>query len=425
MSDRNGVADRLYALLVQLFGVAPPVQLVGWDGSKAGGGDGPTVQVHSRKAVRRLLWAPGELGLARAYVAGEIDIEGDLVHALRQLAEYGALIGPAPSLSAADRREILRTAVLLGAVGPAPKPPPQELTLSGEASTSGREQAAETAHGASGGTGPRLLEQVLGSSLTYSCAWWDESTTGLDAAQEAKLERICRVLRLQPGERLLDVGCGWGSLLLHAARHHDVSAVGVVRSASRADFVRRRVQAAGLADRIAVRLGDYAAIEDGPYDAIAAIEANEHLGEDDLVGYAAAAQQLLAPGGRLLQQQVTRRGQPQEGSPTFITSYVYADRPVVPVAALVAALEDAGLELREVTNLREHYPPTLRAWLANLERHLPDAERVAGEAQTRVWRLLLALAAVGFERARVSVHQVLAVRPFADGRSGWPDPTPN
>jgi cyclopropane-fatty-acyl-phospholipid synthase len=416
MTERTGVATRLHGLLVDLFGVVPPVCIVGWDGSTAGSEGGPTIRVHSRKAVRRLLWAPGELGLARAYVAGEVDIDGDLTQAMRELADYGARIGSKPELSAADRREIMRTAVLLGAVGPAPKPPAEELGH-WERGGGAREKIAAAAHDRT------LIDHfraVLGGSMVDSCAWFEHPGQSLDEAQAAKLERVCALLDLQPGQRLLDLGCGWGGLLVHAAQRHGVEAVGVSNNADRAELVRRRLRDAGLDDRVEVRLGDFSDIEDGPYDAIAALETTDHLPGEQVVEYAAAMQQLLRPGGRIVHQQITGRiDVVQEAQATFWGSYVHPDSHLLPLSAVVGGFDATGIEVRRVISMREHYPPTLRHWLNGLEEHWSAVVASVGEPRARVWRLSLALSTVGFERAAMSVHQLLGVRPFADGRSGW------
>ena len=416
MTERTGVAERLYDLLVQLFGVVPPVHLVAWDGSHVGADDRPTIRINSRRAVRRLLWAPGELGLARAYVAGEVDIDGDLVTALRELTTYGSLIGPKPALSAADRREVLRTAVLLGAVGPAPKPPVDEFAATGDRSPTGRERTAATVRDEAG---VELFCEILGQSLTYSCAHFEHDGQPLDQAQTAKLDLVCRSLGLRPGMRLLDVGSGFGSLLTHAAEHYDVTAVGMVRSADAADLARRRIADVGLSDRVEVRLGDFTGVVDAPYDAVASVETAEFLPVTELGDYAAALQSLLRPGGRVFLQQVTGLAGSADAS-SAMSPYLYQAGSLVTIGSVVSALDDAGLEVRTVHSRREHYPPTLRAWLDHLESNWGKAVEVVGESKARLWRLSLALSTVGFERGRISVHQVLAVRPYADGRIDAP-----
>jgi len=422
-AGRANVAPRLYDLLVHLFGIDPPVRLVGWDGSSAGTADGPTVHVLSRRAVRRLLWAPGELGLARTYVAGELDIEGDLVAGLRALAEYGALVGAKPSLSAADRREVLRTAVLLGAVGPAPKPPAEEQLLAGTGPRGASQRGArKTAATELPSDGLELMEHVLGDTLAYSGARWEGADT-LDEAQRRKLDLLCDRLGLQPGARLLDVGCGWGPLLLHAVRDRGVEAVGMVRSADRAAVVRDRLAAAGLAGRADVRLGAAPAVDDGPYDAIAAIESAEDVDEATLAGVFGHVQQLLRPGGRFVLNALTSQPGGGTAGPTFMSEYVMPQGLLPPVGVLIRALEAAGLEVRLVESWREHHARTMATWLRRLDSEAASAEAVLGPNRLRVWRLSLALATVGFERGRIGLHHVVAVRPHADGRSGmlaWP-----
>jgi len=421
----KGVAQRLYDLLVGLFDVVPPVRLTGWDGSVAGPGDGPTLHVRNRRAVRRLLWAPGELGLARAFVAGEIDVEGDLTEGLRALADYGGLVGGKPTLTPAGRREVLRTAVLLGAVGPAPKPPPEERLLSegrviGSRGHRGARELAAAEVPDDGGL--ELMTAVLGGSLAYSCGYWADGADGpaaeIDAAQRAKLDLVCDRLGLTEGMRLLDLGCGWGALLVHAVRNRGVEAVGLVRSAERAEVVRRRLDALGLGDRAEVRLGDVDAVDDGPYDAVAVIESLEHVEGGELVEQMAQLQQLLRPGGRLVLQALTRRPGTERPGPTFMSAYVMPAGPLPPIGVLVSAVEDAGLEVRLVESWREHYPPTLQSWLHRVDARHDTAVEVVGANRLRVWRLSLALSTVGFERDRIGVHQMVVVRPHADGRSG-------
>ena len=421
----KGVAPRLFDLLVGLFDVVPPVRLTGWDGSAAGPSDGPTLHVRNRRAVRRLLWAPGELGLARAFVAGEIDVEGDLTEGMRALADYGALVGGKPTLTPAGRREVLRTAVLLGAVGPAPKPPPEERLLSegrviGSRGHRGARELAAAEVPDDGGL--ELMTAVLGGSLAYSCGYWADGPDGpaaeIDAAQRAKLDLVCDRLGLTQGMRLLDLGCGWGALLVHAVRNRGVEAVGLVRSAERAEVVRRRLDDLGLGDRAEVRLGDVDAVDDGPYDAVAVIESLEHLAGGELVEQMAQLQQLLRPGGRLVLQALTRRPGPEQPGPTFMSAYVMPAGPLPPIGELVSAVEDAGLEVRLVESWREHYPPTLQSWLHRVDARHDTAVEVVGANRLRVWRLSLALSTVGFERDRIGVHQMVVVRPHADGRSG-------
>jgi cyclopropane-fatty-acyl-phospholipid synthase len=401
-----------------------------WDGSEAGPPGAPTVVVRHRRALRRLLWKPGELGLARAWVAGELDIEGDLYAALERLAgpvwERDADT-PAPAL--ADRLRLGRE--LLALAGPLPPPPPPREEVRGRTGlrhTLHRDRRAISHHY---DVGNDFYALVLGPSMVYSCAYWDGggsdgdggATTTLEEAQEAKLDLVCRKLALRPGMRLLDVGCGWGSLVLHAARAYGVRAVGVTLSREQATYARKRVAEAGLADRIDIRVQDYRRVDDGPYDAIASVGMAEHVGAARYRRYADVLYTLLRPGGRLLNHQIARRPEPDEeayGADPFIDAYVFPDGELAPVGRTVTILEEAGFEVRDLESLREHYALTLRRWVANLEADPVRAARLAGPGRARVWRLYMAACALAFERNRIGVNQVLAVRTPDSGVSGFP-----
>src|SRR3954454_18082550 len=266
MTDSQTVADRLAGALAVVLGVDRlPVRLRAWDDSTAGPEGAPEVVVRSPQAVRRLVWAPGELGLARAYVAGELDAVGeDLYAAFAALSSAGRLApGRSGGPSVAGRLALLRTGLALGVVGREPAPPPEEVRLSryGRRHSRRRDAAAVSHHYDVGNEFYRL---VLGPSMVYSCAVWSDESVGLEAAQEAKLDLVCRKLALRPGMRLLDVGCGWGSLALHAAQQYGVDVVGITLSQEQAALARKRVSGAGLADSIEIRIQDYRSVDDGP-----------------------------------------------------------------------------------------------------------------------------------------------------------------
>jgi cyclopropane-fatty-acyl-phospholipid synthase len=246
---------------------------------------------------------------------------------------------------------------------------------------------------------------------------------GLEAAQNAKHELVCRKLALEPGMRLLDVGCGWGSLALHAARHHHVRAVGVTLSRQQAEYAAKRVAEAGLADLVEIRLQDYRDVRDGPYDAISSIGMFEHVGLSKLATYFDGLLRLLQPEGRLLNHGISRApGQRSRARPWrrgFIDSYVFPDGELHEIGSVVSTIQRRGFEVRHVESLREHYPLTLRAWLANLESRWSEAVALVGGPRARVWRLYIAASAARFEDNAVQVHQVLAVKP-AGGTSGMP-----
>lgn len=444
-------AATLAPLVARLFGGELPLRLVAWDGSTAGPDaldlrDGPapvpTVEVRSPDALLRLATAPGELGLARAYVAGDIALgEGTSIFdllALRDLLREGdgARHGVrSAGLGLRDVPAVLAAARDLGVRPHLAPAPATEARTAGRIHSRRRDAAAVRHHYDVGNDFYRL---VLGPSMTYSCAYWDEPVArgerggaggddaegALAAAQEAKHELVCRKLALGEGVRVLDVGCGWGSFLIHAAHHHGAVGVGVTLSAAQAALARRRVREAGVADRVQIRVEDYRDLRDRPFAAIASVGMFEHVGHRQEAAYAAILHGLLAPGGRLLNHAISRPGPTRRSTAiaprSFMGRYVFPDAALHEVGHVVTTLQGGGLEVRDVESLREHYGRTLRVWVANLERHWAAAQRAAGPERARVWRLYLAGSALGFEAGRLSVHQVLAVRPHPDGRSGMP-----
>ena len=419
-------ADQLRTLLETMLGGPLPVRLRCWDGSETGPADAAaTVVFRHRRALRRLVWAPNELGLARAYVSGDVDFDGDVFAVLDLEKVVAKLARDEPiGLTGRQRLGAAGTALRLGAVGLPPAPPPEEVRPARGRKHSRDRDARSVSHHYD--VGNDFYRLVLGPSLVYSCAYWAEppgAAYTLDEAQRDKLELICAKLGLRPGMRLLDVGCGWGSLLLHAAGEHGVSAVGVTVSREQAGLARRRVAGAGLVDRVEVRLQDYRDVADGPYDAIASVGMAEHVGLAGLAGYARGLVGLLGPGGRLLNHAISSvRAQPDrpDRRPTFIGRYIFPDGEVLPLSATLDALERAGAEVRDTEALREHYALTLRAWTANLQGSWARAEREVGAGRARTWLLYLAAAALAFERGGLTVHQVVAVRQDRHGGSCWP-----
>ncbi|WP_367322605.1 class I SAM-dependent methyltransferase [Streptomyces sp. HUAS ZL42] len=421
-------ALRLQGLLEQALGAPLPVRIRAWDGSQAGPPDAPTLVVRNRRAVRRLLWKPGELGLARAWVAGDLDIDGDLYTTLDLLSgliwERG---DDARTLVQALRDPAVRAAVrgLIALAGsPLPPAPPREEVRRPRRHlhTKGSDKRAISHHY---DVGNDFYEIILGPSMVYSCAYWSapEPAGTLEDAQRDKLELICRKLDLRPGRRLLDVGCGWGSMAIHAAREHGVSVVGITLSQEQAAYARKRVAGEGLTDKVEIRVQDYRDVHDGPYDAISSIGMAEHVGAERYLEYAEHLHDLLVPGGRLLNHQIARRPQRDETSyhvDEFIDAYVFPDGELAPLGSTVTQLERAGLEVRDVESIREHYALTLRRWVTNLEADWALAQRLTSPGRARVWRLYMAASAVAFERNRIGVNQVLAVRTPEPGDSGVP-----
>jgi cyclopropane-fatty-acyl-phospholipid synthase len=400
-------------LVAGLFGPDLRVAVRAYDGSTAGPADAAaTLVIRSPDAFRRIVQSPGQLGFGRAYVAGDLDVEGDIFEALEMRNAFKGL--------RLDRPEWLQLAKLVGTSALRPiAPPPEEARLHGGRHSRERDAAAIAHHY---DVSNDFYRVVLGPSLTYSCAVWPSRDATLEAAQAAKYELICRKLDLKPGMRLLDVGCGWGGMVMHAAEHHGVDAVGVTVSRRQAELAEKRVAEAGLSSRVQIRLEDYRDIDDGPFDAISSIGMFEHVGLSQLETYFRGLYALLPPRGRLLNHGISRpagkhRSRFQQRS--FINRYVFPDGELHEVGSVISAMQRCGFEVRHAESLREHYGLTLRAWVRNLEAGWDDAIAAAGEARARIWRLYMAACAVTFEDGDTQVHQVLGVK--ADhGQSGMP-----
>jgi cyclopropane-fatty-acyl-phospholipid synthase len=421
MPARTDVASQLQPVLRYLLGAELPLRIRAWDGSESGP-DGPAVVLRDPRALRRILWSPNEVGLARAFVAGELDIDGDLFAGLRSIRRLVEAAGTAIRSDLRGKLGVARVALGLGAVGLPPRPPAEEVRrLPGRRHSRDRDAAAISHHY---DVGNDFYRHVLGPSMVYSCAYWakpDDPSYTLEDAQRDKCELICRKLGLTAGARLLDVGCGWGSLVIHAAREYGVRAVGITLSREQAALGRERVAAAGLDDLVEIRVQDYREVDDEPYDAIASIGMAEHVGKVRYAEYAADLFRLLRPGGRLLNHQITRRPGPADPNErTFIQAYVFPDGELLPVGAVAAKLEEAGFEVRDDESLREHYARTARSWVDNLDAHWDECVQLTSPGRARVWKLYMTGSAMSFDAGSISIHQVLAVKPDAEGRSGLP-----
>jgi cyclopropane-fatty-acyl-phospholipid synthase len=427
LTGRVSAATEVLSVLETAVGGPLPVRISCWDGSTAGDPDaGATVVFRRPRALRRLLWSPGELGLARAYVSGDLDFEGDIFAAL-DLPDVIARIAhhDRVGLTTAQRLSALAGAARLRALGPPPRPPAEEIRRhTGALHSKARDSASVSHHYDVGNDFYRL---VLGPTLVYSCAYWKNPPSPgytVDDAQTDKLDLVCAKLGLRPRTRLLDVGCGWGSLALHAATHYGAHVVGVTVSQEQAALARQRVEIAGLADRVEIRLQDYRDITDGPYQAISSVGMSEHVGASQLLVYAQTLTALLAPGGRLLNHAIASvRALPPpspKDRPGFIDSYVFPDGQILPLSTTLDALEHTGLEVRDVEALREHYALTLRAWVDNLRGHWDLALAHVTPQRARTWLLYLAASALAFQHGNLTIHQVLAVQQDDRGGSGLP-----
>lgn len=382
------------------------------------------VFVRSR-GLRRLLWAPGELGLVRAYVSGDMHIEGD-IFALLDLPDVIERIAHHQVIGLSSRQRLAAavTAARIGAVGPPPRPPAEEIRRHRGRLHSISLDAQSVSHHYD--VGNEFHRLILGPSMAYSCAYWAQETGpgyGLDEAQRDKCELVCTKLGLRPGMRLLDVGCGWGSLAIHAATQHGVSVVGVTVSQEQATLARERVEVAGLGDLVEIRLQDYRDVHDGPFDAISSVGMSEHVGGTQLRAYSQTLMDLLRPGGRLLNHAIASvRPLPptSKDQPGFIDRYIFPDGEVLTLSTTLDALEQVGLEVRDVEALREHYALTLRAWVNNLRDSWQEAQQLVPPSRARTWLLYLAASALAFEHGNLTIHQVVAVRQGEHGASNLP-----
>ena len=419
----DSLAATVEPVLAKLFAQPPPVALEFWDGSVVGEPTVGTLRFSNPTSLRHLLWSPDQLGLARAYVSGDLDATGDVAEVLRSLDNTPRVPARSAMRAAPDVLGVLRRA---GAFGARPPIPREEIVPRGVRHSLQRDRRAISHHY---DVGNRFYELLLGSAMTYSCARFVRPDQSLADAQAAKHELICHKLGLAEASegarprnrrRLLDIGCGWGSMAIHAATNHEVDVVGVTISDEQAAYARRRVADAGLAERVDIRVQDYRRVNDGPFDAISSIGMAEHVGKRSMPRYFERLHDLLGPGGRVLNHAISSVGGSRLARRSFVNRYVFPDGELLDVGDTVRFMEQAGFEVRDVENLREHYAQTLRHWVANLEQHRDEAVGLVGEARCRVWLLYMSGSINGFDDAGLQLHQTLGVRDHPDGRSEMP-----
>ncbi|MBV8931885.1 MAG: class I SAM-dependent methyltransferase [Kutzneria sp.] len=413
---------RLAELFSRVLGLDDQVGFVAYDGSRHGPPDAEVrVEVRSPFALSHLASAPGELGLARAYVSGHLDVDGDLHRMFELVGDID--LGKMDMATKAQLFAVLAWRRLWWPVSP----PPQEARPHGRRHSKGRDAASISHHY---DVSNRFYELVLGPSMAYTCAVYQNSGSTLEQAQFAKHDLVARKLGLDEGMRLLDVGCGWGGMVMHAAEHYGVKALGVTLSREQAEWAQKAIVQRGLQDLAEVRFSDYRDVPETDFDAVSSIGLTEHIGAAKLRSYFGTLYAKLRRGGRLLNHCITR---PNDSAPfrpgEFINRYIFPDGELEGPGHLVSRINDAGFEVRHEENLREHYAKTLQAWCANLNRHWTRAVEEVGLAKARVWRLYLAASQWGFDVNNVQLHQILGVK--LDGtaahmplRPNWEPPLP-
>jgi len=404
----------------RVAGPDAPVEFVAYDGSKAGNPDSPVrITVKSQTAVAYLAQAPGALGLARAYVSGHLDVDGDMYEALSRMAS-----AQRTDIGLGEKFQLLNELGGPRLLLPRLAPPPQEVRVDrrwrlGRRHSKGRDANAISHHYDVSNT---FYEWVLGPSMAYTCACFQREDFTLEQAQWAKHDLVARKIGLKPGMRLLDVGCGWGGMVRHAAREYGVRALGVTLSEQQAAWAQRAIKEEGLSELAEVRHLDYRDVAETDFDAVSSIGLTEHIGKDQLPGYFKFLYGKLRPEGRLLNHCITRPDNTGLANVRggFINRYVFPDGELEGPGFLVSMIHDTGFEVRHEENLREHYAMTLAGWCANLDQHWDEAVAEVGEGTARVWRLYMAGSRLGFERNVVQLHQVLAVKLGPRAQAGMP-----
>jgi cyclopropane-fatty-acyl-phospholipid synthase len=383
-----------------------PFRIELWDGTSlpsTNGHGGPTFRVRSQKALAHALRAPGQLGIGRAYVAGEIEVD-DIDKVLELLDSWSP-----PPLDLRTKAQLAAAAARATGLTLPPKPPTSELRPVGRRHSRGRDLRAVRHHY---DVGNEFFSLFLDESMTYSCAVFSRGgATTLEEAQRTKLEIVCSKLDLKPGERMLDVGCGWGSFVVHAAREHGVRATGVTLSEPQAERARRRAEEAGVGHLVDVHVMDWRDLAGEPYDKIASIGMVEHVGNANIDAYAARLSSLLRPGGRLLNHGIARLRHTDPEAGPFSERFVFPDAAPLHVSRITFAMERAGLVTRTVEGFNADYAETLRHWQERLDHNHVRAEQLAGPERMRVWRLYLRTARRGFESGFIGLYQVLVEKP--------------
>jgi cyclopropane-fatty-acyl-phospholipid synthase len=409
------------SMVAKLTAEAPPIRFEAYDGSGLGPPSAITLRLKNERGLRFLATAPGDLGAVRAYVSGDLEVEGthpgDPYEVMRLLGRW-RFRTPSPVEMVALVKEMGWRRLI------PPEPPPQEALPRWRRIAEGlRHSRARDADviGHHYDVSNAFYEKVLGPSMAYTCAVFPKPEASLEEAQEEKFDLVARKLDLQPGMRLLDVGCGWGGMVRHAAKRYGVAALGITLSRAQAEWAAAAVAADGLSDKVQIIHGDYRDAPGVEYDAISSIGLLEHVGVQNYPAYFSFLYDKLRYGGRLLNHSITRATNSEQVKPgAFIDRYVFPDGELTGSGRVITAAQDAGFEVRHEENLREHYALTLAAWCRNLVAHWDDCVADVGEGTAKVWGLYMAGSRRGFETNEVQLHQVLAVKVAPDGDASFP-----
>jgi len=398
------------------------VRFTAYDGSATGPEDSPyRLHLATERGLTYLLTAPGDLGFSRAYVAGDLEVEGvhpgDPYELMKLVQSNLSFRRPSP----AEAVNLLRSLGLshLKPIAPPPQEAPSRLrrTLEGVRHSLGRDAEAIHHHY---DVSNRFYELVLGPSMTYTCAVFPTEDATLEEAQATKYDLVARKLDLQPGQRLLDLGCGWGGMVRHAAREYGVHALGVTLSREQASWAQERIKEEGLDHLAEVRFMDYRLVEETGFDAISSIGLTEHIGIKHYASYFGFIRDHLRPQGRLLNHCITRHDNRFYETGAFLDRYVFPDAELIGSGRIITEVQDAGLEVQHEENIRVHYAKTLAGWCRNLVEHWDECVAEVGEGTARVWGLYMAGSRLAFERNEIQLHHVLATRTDENGVSGYP-----
>jgi cyclopropane-fatty-acyl-phospholipid synthase len=420
--SRAGTKLTLAEVFESLLAGPAPVRFEAYDGSSYGPEDAPVaLELKNERGLAYLVTAPGDLGLGRAYVSGDLDIHGihpgDPYEGMILLLRAMRFRRPSP----AQVVQLLRS-IGLSHMMPPPPPPQEHLPrwrrmIEGLRHSPERDGKVIQHHY---DVSNRFYEMVLGPSMTYTCAVFETEEATLEEAQHAKYDLVARKLDLQQGQRLLDVGCGWGGMVRHAAREYGVRALGVTLSREQAEWAQEKIKEEGLDNLAEVRHLDYRKVPETGFDAVSSIGLTEHIGVDNYPFYFGYLREKMLPGARLLNHCITRPDNKPTQTGAFIDRYVFPDGELTGSGKIITEAQNAGLEVHHEENLRIHYAKTLAGWGHNLEANWDECVAEVGEGTARVWGLYMAGSRMGFERNEIQLHQVLATRTDDDGVSGFP-----